>query len=113
LKILLKVTKMPDQNKTSEKKIIKKPSYADILCGMGENRVMFRWVWTFFKTILNLYPRWRSSLWKLLWQELLAYTATFIMISMVYRYTLSMEQQVQLEKLIRWCRHQSTGLLRS
>ena len=42
LKTLLKVAKMPDQN--TEKKLIKKPNYADIICGMGENRVMFRWV---------------------------------------------------------------------
>ena len=96
LKLLIKAVKMPDQNTTSEKKLIKKTNYADILCGMGENRVMFSWLGTFFKTVLNLYPRWRSSLWKLLWQELLAYTATFILISMVYRYTFTMEQQVQL-----------------
>ena len=49
LKILLKVAKMLDQNTTSEKKLTKKPNYADILCGMGENRVMFRWVGTFLK----------------------------------------------------------------
>ena len=48
LKILLKVFKMPDHYTTSEKKLVKKPNYADILCGMGENRVMFRWVGTIF-----------------------------------------------------------------
>ena len=49
LKIFLKVAQMPDQNTTSEKTLVKKPNYADILCGMGENRVMFRWVGTFLK----------------------------------------------------------------
>ena len=53
--------------------------------------------------------RWRSSLWKLLWQELLAYTGGFLVISMVYRYCLKEEQQMEVEKLIRWCRQQSTG----
>ena len=49
LKLLIKAVKMPDQNTTSEEKLIKNPNYADILCGMGENRVMFRWVGTFLK----------------------------------------------------------------
>ena len=53
--------------------------------------------------------RWRSSLWKLLWQELFVYTGVFLMISMVYRYFLTEEQQIEVEKLIRWCRQQSTG----
>ena len=38
------------------------------------------------------------------------YTVTFLLISLAYRSTLSQEQQEQLEKLIRWCRQQSTGL---
>ena len=29
--------------------------------------------------------RWRSSLWKLLWRELLVYTVLFLIVSMVYR----------------------------
>jgi len=72
-----------------------RPSLADRVLGSGESRVMFRW---------------RSSLWKLLWKELLVYTACFMVISMVYRYLLNMEQQMEVEKLIRWCRHQSTGV---
>merc|ERR1719260_106528 len=40
----------------------------------------------------------------------MAYTITFLLISMVYRYTLTQEHQIQLEKLIRWCRLQSSGL---
>merc|ERR1711892_915201 len=54
--------------------------------------------------------RWRCSLWRLLWRELVAYTLAFLMISMVYRFTLSQDHQMELEKLIRWCRHQSSGL---
>ena len=33
------------------------------------------------------------------------------MISMTYRFGLNVEQQIQMEKLIRWCRAQSTGEL--
>ena len=29
--------------------------------------------------------RWKSSLWKLIWKELLVYTGMFMVISMVYR----------------------------
>ena len=55
--------------------------------------------------------RWRCSLWRLLWKELAVYTITFLMISMVYRYSLSLDLQLQFEKLIKWCRLQSTGNL--
>ena len=41
----------------------------------------------------------------------MAYTITFLLISMVYRYTLTQEHQMQLEKLIRWCRLQSSGIV--
>ena len=73
--------------------------------------------------------RWRSSLWKLLWRELLVYTASFLIISCIYRTCLYPEQQIIVEKLIRcldggsvkegggnnclfarWCRNQSTGV---
>jgi len=73
----------------------KRTNYQEMFCGQGEKRVMFRW---------------RCSLWRLLWRELMAYTITFLLISMVYRYTLTQEHQMQLEKLIRWCRLQSSGL---
>ena len=45
--------------------------------------------------------RWRSSLWKLLWRELLVYTASFLIISCIYRTCLYPEQQIIVEKLIR------------
>jgi hypothetical protein len=38
------------------------------------------------------------------------YTLVFMMISMVYRFSLSLDSQMQLEKLIKWCRFQSTGV---
>ena len=49
-------------------------------------------------------------MWKLLWKELLLYTLSFLFISAVYRYVLTTELQLLLEKMIRWCRHQSTGV---
>jgi hypothetical protein len=36
-----------------------------------------------------------------LWQELFSYTGVFLLISMVYRYFLTEEQQMEVEKLIR------------
>jgi len=55
---------------------------------LGESRVMCRW---------------RSSLWKLLWRELLVYTLAFFFISFIYRYALSFSQQTDFERLARWC----------
>ena len=49
----------------------------DLLLGTGEHRVMFRW---------------RSSLWKLLWRELTIYTFAFLLLSWLYRYTLTPQQ---------------------
>ena len=57
-----------------------------------------------------LLPRWRSSLWKLIWKELLVYTLAFLAISLLYRHGLNQEQQATMEQLILWCRKQSTGL---
>ena len=51
-------------------------------------------------------------MWKLLWQEILVYTMSFLMISMVNRVFLTIEQQMEVEKLVRWCREQSTGILK-
>lgn len=70
-------------------------SCSEFLMGMGESRVMCRW---------------RSSLWKLVWHELLAFTMIFLVISIIYRYSLTPSQQNDFERLIRWCRHQTTGL---
>lgn len=62
---------------------------------LGESRVMCRW---------------RSSLWKLLWKELLVYTLAFLVISFIYRWALSLEHQVQFELLVRWCGKMYAGL---
>merc|ERR1712212_687542 len=64
----------------------KRTAFSEIL--LGESRVMCRW---------------RSSLWKILWKELLAYTLAFLFVSLIYRVALSEEQQIQLEQLMRWC----------
>lgn len=62
---------------------------------LGESRVMCRW---------------RSSLWKLLWRELLVYTLTFLVISLIYRFALEDYQQIEFERLVKWCGRQYTGL---
>jgi len=62
---------------------------------MGESRVMFRW---------------RSSLWKLIWKELLGYTLAFLFISLLYRVALTEEQRETTDRLIFWFREKSTGL---
>jgi len=36
----------------------------------GENRIMFRW---------------RCSLWRLIWRELILYTGAFLVVSLIYR----------------------------
>lgn len=84
---------------------VKKPSTMSVLRDsyktratdmlMGESRVMFRW---------------RSSLWKLIWKELLGYTLAFLFISMLYRVALSEEQRESTDRLIFWFREKSTGL---
>jgi len=58
----------------------------------------------------HIVTRWRSSIWKLLWKEYLAYVVVFFAISMIYRFALSEDQQKQFEDLIRYVRHESTGL---
>jgi len=62
---------------------------------MGESRVMFRW---------------RSSLWKLIWKELLVYTITFLLISMIYRLALSDMHRENVDLVILWFREKSSGL---
>jgi len=62
---------------------------------LGESRVMMRW---------------RSSLWKLLWKELLVYTLIFLGISFLYRLALPVEDQIRFEKLVRWCGKMYAGL---
>ena len=58
---------------------------------------------TFWFSCFNIDDRirWTSSLWKLLWRELLVYTLSFLAISALYRVGLSTEQQLLMEKLIR------------
>ena len=80
------------------------------VCGEGEDRVLCRW---------------RCSLWKLIWRELLGYTATYLLISVLYRMALGPHHQVRTElfcfmdtfslqevmgALILWCREQLSNL---
>jgi len=71
----------------------KRTTFSEIL--LGESRVMCRW---------------RSSLWKILWKELLAYTLAFLLVSLIYRVALTEDMQIQFEMLIRWCGKMYTGL---
>merc|ERR1712121_301902 len=71
----------------------KRTTFSEIL--LGESRVMCRW---------------RSSLWKILWKELLAYTLVFLFVSLIYRVALTEDMQIQAEMLIRWCGKMYTGL---
>merc|ERR1712106_505051 len=61
----------------------KRTTFSEIL--LGESRVMCRW---------------NSSLWKLLWKELLVYTLTFLFISVIYRFALTETQQIKFEMLV-------------
>ncbi|XP_023337745.1 bestrophin-1 [Eurytemora carolleeae] len=71
----------------------KRTNISDLL--LGESRVMCRW---------------RSSLWKLLWRELLLYTLAYLGVSCIYRFALSEVQQFEFERLVSWCSKQYTGL---
>jgi len=71
----------------------KRTTFSEIL--LGESRVMCRW---------------RSSLWKILWKELLAYTLAFLLVSLIYRVALTEVLQIQAEMLMRWCGKMYTGL---
>jgi len=54
--------------------------------------------------------RWRSSLWKLVWLQLLLYTLIYLAISLVYRFALTVEQGLVFDKLIFWVRKNSGSL---
>ena len=56
--------------------------------------------------------RWHSSLWKLLWKELLVYTVSFLAISLLYRFALTGDQQVSFGLLVRWCSEMYAGIIR-
>jgi len=81
------------KNKVVEKVKPKRTTFSEMM--LGESRVMCRW---------------RSSLWKLLWKELLAYTLMYLFISLIYRCALTESQQIQFEMLVRWCGKMYTGL---
>jgi len=81
------------KKKVVEKVKPKRTTFSEIL--LGESRVMFRW---------------RSSLWKILWKELLLYTLAFLFVSLIYRVALSEAQQIHFEMLARWCGKMYTGL---
>jgi len=54
--------------------------------------------------------RWRSSIWKLLWKDLLAYTIIFLLVQIIYKFALPEEHQIQFEHFVRYCNTQNAGL---
>jgi len=54
--------------------------------------------------------RWRSSIWKLLWKDLLAYTILYLLVQIIYKFALPEEHQVQFEHFVRYCNTQNAGL---
>jgi len=54
--------------------------------------------------------RWRSSLWKLVWSQLLVYTIVYLAISLLYRLALTEYQARQFEQFILWVRKNSKQL---
>ena len=62
-----------------------------------------------FSLFMSMFCRWRSSLWKILWKELLLYTLAFLFVSLIYRVALSEAQQIHFEMLARWCGKMYTG----
>ena len=53
--------------------------------------------------------RWRSSIWKLLWKDLLAYTIIFLLVQFIYKFALPEEHQIQFEHFVRYCNTQNAG----
>jgi len=54
--------------------------------------------------------RWRSSIWKLLWKDLLAYTIIYLLVQIIYKFALPEEHQLQFEHFVRYCNTQNAGL---
>jgi len=57
--------------------------------------------------ILN---RWRSSIWKLLWRDLLIYTIVYLVICFVYKFALPEDIQKHFEIFVKFCHTQNEGL---
>jgi len=58
----------------------------------------------------NILLRWRSSLWKLVWLQLLIYTSIYLSISIIYRFAFPTDLAIKFEKLILWVRTVSQQL---
>ena len=88
-------------------------------CGSTVRHLRFHSQWLYCLSVNNLVYtigsqhlltyRWRSSLWKILWKELLAYTLAFLLVSLIYRVALTEDMQIQAEMLMRWCGKMYTG----
>jgi len=58
----------------------------------------------------RVFLRWKGSLWKHVWDELLIYTILYFIISLIYRFALTEEQQGFFYLLILYCRTIYAGL---
>lgn len=56
-----------------------------------------------FCGIHKLLFRWKGSLWKCIWKELLLWTILYFTVSAVYRYVLDEEQQSTFENISEFC----------
>jgi len=54
--------------------------------------------------------RWRSSIWKLLWKDLLAYTIIYLLVQFIYKFALPDDYQIEFEHFVRYCNTQNAGL---
>jgi len=54
--------------------------------------------------------RWQSSIWKLLWKDLLAYTIIYLLVQIIYKFALPTDYQIEFEHFVRHCHTQNAGL---
>ncbi|CAB3409475.1 unnamed protein product [Caenorhabditis bovis] len=57
---------------------------------------------TNLKSFFSLLLRWRGSVWKAVFGQLLVWTSAFLIVSCVYRYALSPQQQTVFEQLVHY-----------
>ncbi|XP_077302048.1 bestrophin 2 isoform X2 [Arctopsyche grandis] len=54
--------------------------------------------------------RWRGSVYKLVWRELLTYLSLYYLINFVYRYALNVDQKRVFENIMRYCNSHSESI---
>ncbi|XP_055706039.1 bestrophin-4 isoform X2 [Phlebotomus papatasi] len=56
-----------------------------------------------FGCFLKLLLRWRGSIYKLVWLDLVAFLTTYYMLSIIYRLVLNEQQQIIFKSLVQYC----------